>query len=51
MQMVEQAAKASRNRNWLAGWSISLPVTEISWLAPRPRFLSTGVLLYLYTNS
>ena len=23
----------SRDRNWLAGWSISLPVTEIGWLA------------------
>ena len=25
----------SRDRNWLAGWPISLPVTEIGWLGPQ----------------
>ena len=37
----------SRDRNWLAGWSISLPVTEIGWLAPRPRFLWVSLVLYI----
>ena len=27
------SAAATEIANWLAGWSISLPVTEIGWLA------------------
>ena len=35
-----------RDRNWLAGRSISLPVTEIGWLGLSDRFLSQRLLLY-----
>ena len=53
----QQAARKSQadfcrpDGNRLAGCSISLPATEIGWLAARPRFLSQHLLLYLsYIN-
>jgi hypothetical protein len=42
----EKSGRFLSDRNRLAGSSISLPATEIGWLAARHRFLSQHLLLY-----